>query len=185
MSDTGDRALSLADRVVALHVSLQRARLPHAFGGALALAWCTQRARGTIDIDVNVFVSTDRRDEAVAGLPDGVVLDEVSRRQLARDGQARLWWGATPVDLFLNTTDFHVAAAGRARTEMFAGHEVPFLACRDLAVFKAFFNRTKDWADLEEMQAAGELDIEAVAGVLVRYLGTDDPRLARLLELDR
>jgi len=30
-------------------------------------------------------------------------------------------------------------------------------------VFKAFFDRTKDWADLEEMQAAGTLDVEAVA----------------------
>jgi hypothetical protein len=58
-----------------------------------------------------------------------------------------------------------------------------FLACRDLAVFKAFFDRTKDWADLEEMQGAGTLDIEVVAGVLVRYLGTDDPRIARLLAL--
>ena len=48
---------TLADRIVAVHRSLAKARLPHAFGGALALAWCTQRARGTIDIDVNVFVS--------------------------------------------------------------------------------------------------------------------------------
>jgi hypothetical protein len=50
-------------------------------------------------------------------------------------------------------------------------------------VFKAFFDRTKDWADLEEMQLAGTLDIEAVAGVLVHYLGPDDPRVARLLSL--
>ena len=51
------------------------------------------------------------------------------------------------------------------------------------AQLKAFFDRTRDWADLEEMQAAGTLDVEAVAGVLVHYLGPDDPRLARLLEL--
>ncbi|HUF98243.1 MAG TPA: hypothetical protein VMM60_08935 [Ilumatobacter sp.] len=183
MDLTPGQQMSLVDRIVAIHLSLQRARLPHAFGGALALAWCTQRARGTIDIDVNVFVSGDRMGEVLAGLPDGVKLDDAGRHHLERDGQARLWWDATPVDLFLNTTDFHVAASGRARTESFAGLNVPFLACRDLAVFKAFFNRTKDWADLEEMHAAGELDIEAVAGVLVRYLGTDDQRLARLLSL--
>ena len=40
--------------------ALDDARIPHAFGGALALAWCTQRARGTIDIDVNVFVDRSR-----------------------------------------------------------------------------------------------------------------------------
>jgi len=33
------------------------------------------------------------------------------------------------------------------------------------------------------MQMAGTLDIEAVAGVLVRYLGPDDPRITRLITL--
>jgi hypothetical protein len=50
-------------------------------------------------------------------------------------------------------------------------------------VFKAFFDRTKDWADLEEMAAAGTLDVDRVLGVLVRYLGTDDPRVERLRRL--
>jgi hypothetical protein len=102
---------------------------------------------------------------------------------LERDGQARLWWDATPVDVFFNTTEFHAEAAARARLEPFAGRELPFLACRDLAVFKAFFNRTKDWADLEEMHAAGSLDVESVLGVLAHHLGVDDERLARLVAL--
>ena len=51
---------TLVDKIVALHESLDAAEIPHAFGGALALAWCTQRARGTIDIDVNVFVDRSR-----------------------------------------------------------------------------------------------------------------------------
>jgi len=49
-----------------------------------------------------------------------------------------------------------------------------------IAVFKAFFDRTKDWADLEEMQSAATLDIDRVIAVIVRYRGADDPRLARL-----
>jgi hypothetical protein len=60
---------------------------------------------------------------------------------------------------------------------------VPFLSCSDVAVFKAFFNRTKDWADLEEMVAAGTLDRDLVIGALVRYLGGDDERVARLTAL--
>jgi len=52
-----------------------------------------------------------------------------------------------------------------------------------LAVFKAFFNRTRDWADLEAMRDAGTLDVVAVAGVLVSYLGADDERIARLRSL--
>lgn len=174
---------SLAEKVVALHRALGEADLPHAFGGALALAWCTQRARGTIDIDLNVFVDAADAASVVAALPGAVSWDDGDVRLLERDGQDRLWWDGTPVDLFLDTTDFHRAAAGRARVRPFAGAEVPFLGCDDLAVFKAFFSRTKDWADLEEMRAAGTLDVDRVVGVLVRYLGADDDRVDRLLAL--
>ncbi len=176
-------APSLADKIVAIHQALDDARLPHAFGGALALAWCTQRARGTIDIDVNVFVPTERTAELTAALPPDVDVTGAAIDQLESDGQTRLWWEQTPVDVFLDTTPFHAAVGERIRWEPFAGHDIPFLACRDLAVFKAFFDRTKDWADLEEMQIAGTLDIEAVAGVLVHYLGPDDSRIHRLLAL--
>lgn len=67
--------------------------------------------------------------------------------------------------------------------EPFAGELLPFLACEDLAVFKAFFDRTRDWADLEAMRDAGTLDASAVAGVLATFLGGDDERIARLLSL--
>jgi hypothetical protein len=50
-------------------------------------------------------------------------------------------------------------------------------------VFKAFFNRTRDWADLEEMLAAETIDPDAVAAVLIRFLGADDERVGRLLAL--
>ena len=173
----------LPDKIVAVHRALAAADIPHAFGGALALAWCTERARGTIDIDINVFAGVDRIDDLLAALPDGVVWTAEDRHLLERDGQVRIWWETTPLDIFMNTTEFHVQAAGRARQEDFAGVEIPFLACSDVAVFKAFFNRTKDWADLEEMQAAGTLDLDRVVGVLVRYLGADDERITHLLAL--
>jgi hypothetical protein len=172
--------MSLPDRILALHRSLESHELPHAFGGALALAWCTQRARGTIDIDVNVFVRGDQTDAVISALPAEVTVTETDRASLLTAGQVRVWWDTTPIDLFLDTTEFHEAVGTRIRWEPFGGVDVPFLACRDLAVFKAFFDRTKDWADLEEMHTAGTLDIEAVAGVLVNYLGGDDQRIERL-----
>jgi hypothetical protein len=170
----------LADKVVAIHGALDAADVPHAFGGALALAWCTERARGTIDIDVNVFVDGSRAREVLDALPGGIAWSDDALAVLERDGQTRLWWDATPVDLFVNTTEFHVQVGQRCRREPFAGAEVPFLACADLAVFKAFFDRTKDWADLEEMAAAGTLDVDRVVGVLTRYLGGADARVERL-----
>ena len=84
------------------------------------------------------------------------------------------------VNDFLNTTPFHDQIAARTRWEQFAGASIPFLSCQDIAVFKAFFNRTKDWADIEEMQAAGTLDKSRVLAVLIEYLGKDDERVDRL-----
>jgi hypothetical protein len=173
----------IAEKMVALHRSLDAAGLPHAFGGALALAWCTQRARGTIDIDLNVFTGTDRTHDVLDALPAPVRWSASDVELLERDGQARLWWDGTPIDVFMSTTDFHDQIERRARWEPFAGEPLPFLSCGDLAVFKAFFNRTKDWADLEEMQAAGTLDTDRVVGVLTDYLGGDDERVARVRSL--
>ena len=172
--------MTLLERVVAIHRSLQAAGVPHAFGGALALAWCTQQARGTIDIDVNLFVAPDDVPGTLAALPDGVTWTDDDVELLERDGQARLWWDGTPVDVFFNTTEFHDRVAERAHWEPLAGTDLPFLACRDLAVFKALFNRTKDWADLEAMADADALDVAAVLGVLVHHLGGTDERIERL-----
>jgi hypothetical protein len=175
----------LPEKILAIDRALGDAGIPHAFGGALALAWCTQRARGTIDIDVNIFCGLDRVRDVFAALPDGVRWSEPDVERTEADGQVRLWWDATPVDVFLNTTEFHEQAAARTRLEQFAGAEVPFLSCTDLAVFKAFFNRTKDWADLEEMAEVGTLDLDRLVGVLVRYLGAADERIERLRSLAR
>ena len=171
--------IDLPGKIVQLHRWLADAELPHAFGGALALAWCTERARGTIDIDINVFVGAERMDHALAALLE-IKATAKERQALRRDGQVRLWWGQTPVDLFLNTTPYHERVATRVRLESFMGERVPFLACMDVAVFKAFFNRTKDWADIEAMRAAGTLDIEAVKLVIAEYLGVEDERVAQL-----
>ncbi len=173
----------IVEQILQLDEALDEAGLPHAFGGALALAWCTQQARGTIDIDVNVFVDLDVAQQVLDSLPAAVRRSMDDLVALRRDGQVRVWWDTTPVDLFLNTTDFHWGATGRATVRHFAGRDVPFLACDDLAVFKAFFNRTKDWADLEAMVEAGTLDLDRVVGVIVRYLDGDDPRVERLRAL--
>ena len=175
--------MSLPEKIVELHRTLDAAGIAHAFGGALALAWCTERARGTIDIDLNVFVGQDRVDELVAVLPPDVERADAAIAALRREGQARLWWDGTPIDVFLNTTEYHEEVRLRTHDEPFAGATVPFLGCSDLAVFKAFFNRTRDWADLEEMAAAGTLDRDRVLGVLTHYLGTADPRVERLRAL--
>ena len=175
--------MNLPERMVAIHAALSAQRIRHAFGGALALAWCTERARGTIDIDLNVFSPPDAAARVGRALPSGVRCSEADIERMRDEGQVRLWWDATPIDVFCSTTPFHAAVERRIRWESFLGEQLPFLACADLAVFKVFFDRTQDWADLEAMAAAGTLDVEAVLGTVVRYLGGEDHRIERLRSL--
>ncbi len=170
-------------QIVMLHEALDAADIPHAVRWSARSRWCTERARATVDIDVNLFVDSDGFAAVEDALPSGIRVSDADRHAIAVDGQVRLWWDTTPVDVVCNTTPFHEAAAGRTRVESFGGTDVPFPACRDLAVFKAFFGRTKDWADLEEMQKAGSLDVAAVLGVIAHHLGAGDHRLERLRAL--
>ena len=69
------------------------------------------------------------------------------------------------------------------RQESLDGQTISLLACDDLAVFKAFFNRRKDWADLEAMISARSFDVDRALGTLVRLLSSDDPRIEMLREM--
>ena len=174
---------SLVRLIEELDERLDAAQIPHAFGGALALAYAVATPRGTADIDVNVFVPPSRARAVFAALPDEVAWDDDDVSRVERDGQVRIFWGRTPLDLFFDTTSFHLQAAGNARTVAFAGGTIPVLDPNDLAVFKAFFDRRKDWADLEAMAEAGSFDRDVVLAWLERLLGVDDHRLGRLQDL--
>jgi hypothetical protein len=176
--------MNLQEKLIAIHHALDRACLPHAFGGAIALAYCTLDPRGTSDIDVNVFVPVADHRRVVRALPDEVAWTEEDVAKLSRDGQVRLWWGENPIDLFLDYAPVHLDAARHRRLVRFYGEDVPMLGPVELAVFKAMFNRTKDWADIEAMIAAETLDVEAVREALLGMLG-DDERLDRLREAER
>lgn len=167
-------ALGLTAKIVALHRALDAADLPHAFGGALALAFCTAEPRATRDIDVNVFVGPERLDVLVAALPPEVEVTDEQRLRLTRDAQARLWWDTSPVDVFLSDHPFHDHAEARRRIVPFAGVDLPVLACADLAVFKAFFARPKDAVDLAAMVEVGALDLDALRATVRELLGGDE-----------
>ena len=176
---------ALPEMVLEIHAALDDAGLAYAFGGALALAWCTRQPRGTSDIDINIFTPASNAERVLAALPREVVATRRNRTELERDGQSRLWWESTPVDVFLSTDEFHDQAMSRVSREPFEGALVPFLSCQDLAVFKAFFDRLRDWADLQDMVTAGTIDADSLAGVIVDLLGPDDARLAKLRDIQR
>lgn len=168
---------------MALHESLAGARIPHAMGGALALAYYAE-PRVTIDVDINVFVSTEHWPQVSGALsPLGVGVD-LDLAALERDGQVRLWWDRTPVDLFFSYDPFHDEMKRRARRVPFGETTIPILAPEHLAVCKAMFDRPKDWLDIEQILVATDpLDLPEIEAWLEAMVGESNPRMARLREI--
>ena len=145
---------TLADKIMTIDASLDRAGLDHAFGGALALALHVEEPRAT-------------RGPVVRHRPGSG----------DHDGQIRLFWDDTPVDLFLSTHAFHTEARAHTTKVPFAGATIPVLGATELAVFKGFFSRTKDWANIEAMIEVGSVDTHRALGWLVDLLGAADERV--------
>jgi len=176
-------APSLPDKVRAIHRALEQGKIPHAIGGALALAYYAE-PRATIDVDINVFVSTDRWPEICEVLAPLGVDVEVEVEDLKRDGQVRLWWDRNPVDLFFSYDPFHEAMRHSARKVPFNGGTIPILSPEHLAICKAMFDRSKDWLDIEQILVATDpLDTGEIEDWLERMVGRDNPRMEKLAEV--
>jgi hypothetical protein len=179
--------VSLSEKVLLIEEGFRRHRIPHAFGGAIALAYYAT-PRATIDIDVNAFVSVDRADEVLGLLMalGAEPLRDEERARLERDLQARLYWDATPVDLFFSYDSLHQSCFERRQRMPFGdGDSIHVLAAEDLLVFKTLFDREKDRRDVEELvyAMADELDAAYAKGWLERIVGDRDPRYRRLCEV--
>ena len=171
---------TLVDKILAVSEALAAAGIPYAFGGALALAYCTEDPRGTRDIDVNAFVPTADAARVLAALPAGVVAPPGTAEVVAAEGQVRLWWEDTPVDLFLDYAPLHEQAARGCRVVPFAGQQIRVLGPVELVLFKALFDRPKDWVDIAAVVEAGAVpDEDVVRRGLVELVGPDDPRVER------
>lgn len=173
----------LPEKVLAIHEQLAGSKLAHGFGGALALAYYAE-PRATIDIDLNVFVPPSDCGRAAGALAPLGIGGDPSPAAVERDGQCRLWWGRTPVDLFFAYDALHDAMRKSLRKQPFAGTSIPILAPEHLIICKAIFDRPKDWIDIERMLLiADPVDAAEVRTWLERAVGPDDPRCTRATEL--
>jgi hypothetical protein len=170
----------LVDKLFAIHDSLTGAGLAHAFGGAIALAYCVEEPRGTRDLDVNIFVDASEAESVLASMPGAVRVRKKDIAKVKRDGQARLDWDGTPIDVFLNNLPLHDAVAASVVWVRLEGRDVPVLDCASLVIFKAFFDRTRDWADIEAVAETTPEDIEEAAATIANLMGEDDPAHRRL-----
>ncbi len=173
----------LVEKLLAIHEALRARSLPHAFGGAIALAYCVQEPRGTRDLDLNIFVDASRADEVLAALPDGVRVEKADIEKVKREGQTRLFWEGVPVDVFLNNLPLHEEVANGVVWVDMQGTQIPVLDCASLVIFKSFFARTRDWGDIEEVALATPEDVDAAVKAVAGLVGEDDPSYKRLAEI--
>ena len=173
----------LAERLLAVHDALAEAGFPHAIGGAIALGYCTLEPRGTKDLDLNVFVAPDRVKDVFAALPQPVTVTALNVEQAERDGQVRVWWDETPLDVFFDVLPFHSEVAKHVRHVPFEGRTIPVVGCTALTVFKAMFDRTRDWADIEAMIDAKSVDFDDAMARVREMAGADSAPAEKLAAL--
>lgn len=174
---------SLPDKVAALHAALGHAGIAHAFGGALALAYYAE-PRATIDIDLNLFAPAEQLSAITTSLTPLGVDAASDPAAVVRDGQGRLRWGRTPIDLFFAYDAVHDAMAAATRTVPFGQATIPILSPEHLLVCKAAFDRPKDWIDIEQtLVATPGIDRLEVERWLDRIVGASDQRFQRFGEL--
>ncbi len=175
----------LGDKIVAVHKCFKRVNVAHAFGGGLARASYAE-PRAMIDINVNIFLDPARHERALTALRALGVESDVPTEQVVHDGQCRVAWGSTPIDLFYAYHELHAAMQQAARRAELGGSSIPVLAPEHLITCKVIFNRRKDWLDIEQiLVGALDTDHNEVADWLDRIVGADDPRALRFAELSR
>lgn len=172
--------LTLPERIVAVHRALEAAAVPHAFGGALALAYHAE-PRATRDIDLNVFVAGEEAEVALRPLGQ-LGVDVTGAAELAaRHGQLRAFWDDAPIDLFFAYDDFHRAADRGAESVLFTDVTIRVLSATHLTVCKVVFDRPRDWVDIDAMVEAGaSIDVAEVLRWVGRICGDTDRRYDRI-----
>jgi hypothetical protein len=180
----GETLGGLASRIVAVHEMLDSMRVTHQFGGAVALAWY-RNARATTDVDLNVTLAPENAEPVLGAISHlGVTISPSDRAAIERDGQTRLDWDGSYLDLFFATLDLHQEMAQHSRLVEFGRVQIPILSPEHLIVCKAVFDRPKDWVDIEEMVAWGtKIDEAEVLRWIDVLLGSDSVQHARLVQL--
>jgi hypothetical protein len=170
-----------AEAGLAIAHALEQAGVPYALGGALALG-AHGVPRGTLDVDVNVFVDEAQLPRVLERLRDlGIELDlEAALARTKRDGMCVGRWAGMRIDVFVPSIPFsHEAGRTRVRLSDPSGDDVWFLSAEAIAIFKLLFFRPKDLADLERLSAVqgSDLDRAYIRRWIVEMMGEDDQRV--------
>ena len=154
----------LPDKLIRVHTTLEAGDIPHAFGGAIALAFYGE-PRATTDIDINIALPPAQKTAVLDALSTlfPVANREQAEQELTRLAQTHLTWERTGIDLFFADIPFHASVAARSHDVDYMGTKLPIISAEDLVILKAAFNRPKDWIDIENMFAIQRSALDATA----------------------
>lgn len=158
----------------------------YALGGAIALGFWTA-PRGTLDVDVTLFLPPDKPTQCVRILQQ--IGCEVSAAEslesLTRHGFCQVALLGRRIDVFLPLLPFYEEARRRRKQVTLSGQPVMIWDAESLCVFKMMFFRRKDIADVEQMMRAQgkEFDRGWVRERLIELYSVHDPRISQWQEL--
>lgn len=166
---------TLIDKLVSLVATLDTNDIPYALGGALALANYLPKdsVRTTYDIDLNIFSESQEASKVLSSLALPEMHGGDAVEVAKRDGQVRLLWDDTPVDLFFADIEFCKQAEHNALSMTLHDHVIPILSVTDLVTCKVIFNRDKDWLDVASVREHPNLDWDLVEHWVCVICGSD------------
>lgn len=177
---------SAGDVARELAAALEARGQEYALGGAIALGFWGE-PRGTLDVDVTLFLAPDKPSECLWLLQDiacELIFTE-SLASLREHGFCRVKYHGLRLDVFLPIVDFYTAAQARRQRVRLAGQSAMIWDAESLIVFKLMFFRRKDVADVEGILRVQQdrLDLDWVRCQLVELYGSRDPRVSQWDEL--
>jgi hypothetical protein len=158
----------------------------YAFGGAIALGYWGA-PRGTVDVDLTLYLSPDRPSECVWLLQElGCEFSSADALQSLREhGFCSVKFAGMRLDVFLPIVPFYETARPRRKRLELAGQPIMAWDAETLAVFKMMFFRRKDLADVEQIlrTQGARFDRPWVREQLAAMYGAGDLRLSAWDEL--
>lgn len=182
----GKRPRSPARVARRLARALDKRGTEYAIGGAIALGFWAQ-PRGTMDVDLTLFIPSERASEAIWELQE-IGCDLSASKALAslrEHGFCRVTYAGWQVDVFVPTNAFYEHAKARRRKVHLGNQEVVVLDAETLAVFKMMFFRPRDMADIHDLLRVqgATFDRDWVRARLLDIVGQFDPRIVQWDEL--
>lgn len=186
MSTDDAKGRDAVDAARLLAAALDEQGQAYAFGGAIALGyWATPR--GTLDVDLTLFLSPKQPSECIRVLADAGcdVNAAEATRMIGEHGYCRADLDGIRVDVFLPIAPFYNVARSRRRRFDLEGQPVMVWDAESLVVFKMMFFREKDLVDIKQIlrTQGGNFDRDWVRERLEETFGRLDPRIVRWNEI--